>query len=80
MAGANPAVSLSGHTNGHQDRSPPGIGEIDGHPVYTHIAPDEDTDIYTEGQSGHCPTLESHIQAPSRDMVITNRNTRRQLR
>jgi len=81
-ARANPDLSLTGHTNnGHEDRRPPDTGEKDGHHIYTHIAPDEDADIYTEGQSGHCPTLESHnIQAPSRDEVITNRNTRRHSR
>jgi hypothetical protein len=68
-ARANPNRSLTGHTNnGHEDRRPPDTGDRDGHHIYTHIAPDEDADIYTEEQSGHCPTLESHnIQAPSRD-------------
>jgi hypothetical protein len=80
-AGANPDLSLTGHTNnGHKDRSPPDTGEKDGHHhIYTHIAPDEDADKYTEGQSGHCPTLESHTQVP-RDEVITNRSIRRQLK
>jgi hypothetical protein len=81
-AGANPEPSLTGHTNnGHEDRRPPDAGEKDCHHyIYIHIAPDEDTDKYTVGQSGQCPTHESHIQAPTRDKVITNRNTRRQLR
>jgi len=60
-ARANPDLSLTGHTNtGHEDRRPPGTGENDGHHIYTHIAPDEDNDIYTQGQCGQCPTLESH--------------------
>jgi len=79
MARANPDLSLTGHTNnGHEHRRPPDTGEKDGHHIYTHIAPDENADKYTEGQSGHCPILESHTQVP-RDEVITNRNTRRQL-
>ena len=79
-ARANPDLSLTGHTNnGHEDQRPPDTGEKDGHRIYTHIAPDEDADKYTEGQSGHCPILESHTQVP-REEVITNRNTRRQLR
>jgi len=76
-ARANPDLSLTGHTNWHEDRRPPDTGDIDGHHIYT--APDEDADKYTEGESGHCPTLESHTQVP-RDEVIINRNTRRQLR
>jgi hypothetical protein len=78
-ARANPDLLLTGHTTGHDDRRPPDTGEIDGHQIYTHIAPDEDADKHTEGQSGHCPTLESHTDI-LRDEVITNRNTRRQLR
>jgi len=72
----NSELSLTGHTNGHQDPRPPDTGEIDGHHIYT--APDEDADICTEGQSGHCPTLKSHTKVP-RDKVNTNRNTWRQL-
>jgi hypothetical protein len=75
-AGANPDLSLTGQTNGHEDRGPPDIGELDGHHIYIHIAPDDDTDKYTEEQSGHCPILESHTQVP-RDKVITNRSIRR---
>jgi hypothetical protein len=78
-AGENLELSLTGHTNTvHKDRKPPDTGEIDcHHHIYTHIAPDEDADKYTEGQNGHCRTLELHnIQALSRDEVVTNRNTR----
>jgi hypothetical protein len=78
-ARTNPDLLLTGHTTGHDDRRPPDTGEIDGHQIYTHIAPDEDADKLTQGQSGHCPTLESHTDIPG-DEVITNRNTRRQLR
>jgi len=79
-AGANPDLSLTGHTNnGQEDRRPPDTGEKDGHHIYTHIAPDNDAGKYTEGQSGHCPFLESHTQVP-RDEGITNRNTQRQIR
>jgi len=81
-ARANSDHSKTGHkNNGHEHRRPPDTGERDGHHIYSHVAPDEDADIYTEGQSGHCPTLESHnIQALSREEVIANRNSQRHSR
>jgi len=78
-AGTHPELSLTEHTNGQEDRRPPDTGQIDGHHIYIHIAPDQDADKYTEGQSGHCPTIKSHTQVP-RDEVITNRSIRRQLK
>jgi len=72
-AGANPDLSSTGHTNGHKDLRLPDTGEIDGHHIHIHIAPDKDADKYTEGQCSHCPTLESLTQVP-RDEVITNRS------
>jgi hypothetical protein len=42
------------------------------------MAPDEDAHTHTDnGHRGHCPTLECHHQAPSRDEVITQRQLRR---
>jgi len=72
-SGANPDLSLTGPTNGHKDLRLPDTGEIDGHHIHIHIAPDRNADKYTEGQRSHCPTLESLTQV-SRDEVITNRS------
>jgi len=73
----NPDLSLTVHTNRHEDRRPLDTGEIDGHHIYS--APAKDADEYKERQSSLCPTLKSHTQVP-RDKVITNSNTGRQLR
>jgi len=76
--GANSDLPLTGHsTNAHGDRSPPASGVKNGH-THTHMAPDEDAHTHTDnGHSSHCPTLESHHQAPSRHEVITQRELRR---
>jgi len=78
-ARANPNRSSTSHTHtGHDDRRPPDTGQTDGHHIYTYIAPDEDPDKYTEGQSSHHPIIKSHTQVP-REEVITNSDTQRQL-
>jgi hypothetical protein len=75
-AGAHSDLPLAGHsTNGHGDRSPPASGVNNGHThkwLLTRMPTHTDN-----GHSGHCPTLESHHQAPSRDEVITQRQLRR---
>jgi len=72
-AGANSDLPITGHsTNGHGDRSPPASG-VEKWP-HTHTWLLTRTPTHTDnGHSGHCPTLESHHQAPSRDEVITQR-------
>jgi len=58
-------------TNVHGDRSPPASGEGDGH-SHIHIAPDQDVHTHPDYRHcGHCPTLKSHHQAPSREEDIT---------
>ena len=73
-AGANSDLHLTGHsTDGHGDQSPPASGVNIGH-THTRTWLLMRTHRHTvNGDSSHCPTLESHHQAPLRDDIITLR-------